>query len=318
MALVLGIVFYPFHRKFLQWTKRPSIAAFLSVLSVICLLIIPAAVFLSLVTREIASIVQYFSSTTMSERVSVILGHWNYYLLPWVQKFETLIGTQFNVVDWFWQAVQRLGQMVAKYSPSVVTTTANFFLNLFIMLLLLFYVFRDGNVLFERLLKLSPIKDKYERRLATEIQNTIYGIFYGSFLTGALQAFIATIGFYIAGIPGALVWGVITFFVSFIPILGTATVIAPMTIYLLVIGHYGHAVFLAIYGLVAIGAIDNFLRPFLIKTSIHQAFLFLGLFGGMAVFGPIGILLGPIIMALLSGVLRIYEQDYLPSNNLPI
>jgi predicted PurR-regulated permease PerM len=313
MALVLGVVFYPFHRRFLKWTGHPGLAALLSVITVVVLIILPAAFLLTLITSQIASVAQFFSGTMVSEKVSVILVHWNNYLLPWVKKFEALIGTQFNFVEWFWQTVQRLGQMVAKYSPSVVTGTANFFLNLFVMLLLLFYVFRDGNVMFERLLKLSPIKDKYERRLATEIQETIYGIFYGSFLTGALQALLATLGFYLAGIPGALVWGVITFFVSFIPLVGTAAVIAPLTIYLLVIGNYGHAVFLAIYGVVAIGTVDNFLRPFLIKTSIHQAFLFLGLFGGMAVFGPIGILLGPIIMALLSGALRIYEQDYLTS-----
>jgi predicted PurR-regulated permease PerM len=311
MALVLGIIFYPFYRRYLQWTGRPSVAAALSVLTVVFLIILPAGVLLTLITSQIAGIVQVFSATP--DKVSGLLVHWENYFLPLVERFEHLIGAELNVMDWFWQTVQRVAQTVAKYSPSVVTGTANFFLNLFIMLLLLFYVFRDGNRLYERLLKLSPIKDKYERRLATEIQDTIYGIFYGSFLTGALQAVLATGGYYLAGIPGALVWGVITFFVSFIPLLGTAAVIVPLLMYLMVIGHYGHALFLAIYGALVIGMVDNFLRPFLIKSNLHQAFLFLGLFGGMAVFGPIGILLGPIIMALLSGMLGIYEQDYLPN-----
>lgn len=311
MALVLGIVFYPFYRKFLQWTKRPSIAAALSVLTVFCFIIIPVGVLLTLITSQIAAVIQAFSVS--SGKVSGILVHWEHYLSPLVVKFEQLMGMELNVMAWFWQGAQRIAQTVAKYSPSVVTGTVEFFLNLFIMLLLLFYVFRDGNRLYERLLKLSPIKDKYERRLATEIQETIYGIFYGSFLTGAIQAALATLGYYLAGIPGALVWGVITFFVSFIPLIGTAAAIIPLCIYLMVAGRYGHAAFLAIYGTLVIGGVDNFVRPFLIKSNLHQAFLFLGLFGGMAVFGPIGILLGPIIMALLSGMLRIYETDYLPN-----
>jgi predicted PurR-regulated permease PerM len=315
LALVLGVVFYPFHRRYLHWTGRPSLAAALSVMTVFFLIIIPMGVLLTLITSQIAAVVSIFHSTFTQEKVSGILGHWNDYLLPWVEKIEKLIGAQFNVMVWAWEGVQKIGQTLAKYSPSVLSGTAHFILNLFVMLLLLFYVFRDGNRLFERLLKLSPIKDQYERKLAGDIQETIYGIFYGSFLTGLLQAALATVGFYIAGIPGALVWGVITFFVSFIPLVGTAAVIIPLAIYLLVIGHYGYAIFLTLYGALVIGSVDNFLRPFLIKSSLHQAFLFLGLFGGMAVFGPMGILIGPIIMALLSGVLRIYEQDYLPNED---
>lgn len=311
MALVLGVVFYPFHRRYLQWTKRPGLSASLSVVTVVLLIILPLGILLTLITSQIAAIVQAFPKAFGSQHLNGVLLHWAHYVQPLIEKFESLLGTQFNFLNWVGEGVQKIGRTLAQYSPAVVAGTANFFLNLFIMLLMLFYVFRDGHRLFEKILILSPIKDQYERNLAGEIQTTIYGIFYGSFLTGVIQAVLATLGYYLAKVPGALVWGAITFFVSFIPLVGTAAVIVPLLIYLLVTGHYGHAIFLAVYGVLAIGGVDNFLRPYLIRSNLHQAFLFLGLFGGMAIFGPVGILLGPIIMALLSGVLRIYERDYL-------
>ncbi len=312
MSGVLAVLFYPLHRKYLRFVKdRKSLAASMSVISVMVLFLLPIFVLITILTGQIAGLVQKFPESFSNHEVTGILAHWQFYITPWIEKIEQIIGLQVDLIGMVQQSMQWLGQAIAQYSPAVVAKTAGFFLNLIIMLILLFYLFRDGSLLVEKIILLSPIKDKYERKLAGEIEGTIYGIFYGSFLTGAIQAFLATVGFYIAQIPGALVWGVVTFFVSFIPLVGTGAVIIPLIIYLLVQGSYSYAIFLTIYGVVVIGGSDNFLRPLLIRTNVHQALIFLSLFGGLAVFGPMGILLGPIVMALLSGTIKIYEDNYL-------
>lgn len=320
MAGILAIVFYPLHLKILKLTKqRENIAAFASVLSVIVLLIIPIAILLVLLTTQLAGLLQVLpqgspeqlSAELGSNQGSVWWHYWQRFGEPLIHKIEAWTGTKIDVVALFWQGLQRAAKWLAQYSPAVIAKTANFFFELFFMLLVLFYLFRDGQILMDKIVKISPIEDRYERSLADGIQETLYGIFYGSFLTGAIQAVLATIAFWIARVPGALVWGVITFFASFVPIVGTAAVLLPVVCYLLIIGEWGYAVFVAIYGVVVIGSADNFLRPMLVRSSTHTALIFLGLFGGMAVFGAIGILMGPMIMGLLTGTLRIYEENYL-------
>lgn len=312
IAGVLAMLFFPLHRKYLKWVKqRKNIAAGLSVLSVIILFLIPVGILVALLTAQLATLVQKLPQDMGTNNVSGLLTHWEGYVTPWIAKIETMFGVEINLIEMVSRGIRWLGQAIAQYSPSVVAETAGVIINLIVMLIILFYLFRDGPRLIEKIIVLSPIKDRFERELAGEIENTVYGIFYGSFLTGAIQGALATIAYYIVKVPGALVWGVLTFFFSFIPIVGTGAVIIPIIIYLIIQGEYGYAAFLAIYGGVVIGSSDNFLRPMLIRTHVHQALIFLSLFGGLAVFGPMGILIGPVVMALLTGTVKIYEDNYL-------
>lgn len=320
MAGVLAVLFYPLHLKILKLTKqRENIASFLSVFSVIVLLLLPIAILVGLLTAQLAGLIQSFpqgppqglEGVQHADQLAFFIPYWERFGQPLIQKIESWTGTQIDLVGLFWQALQQAARWLAQYSPAVIAKTANFFFELFFMLLILFYLFRDGQKLMQKLIRISPIEDEYEMTLAKGLKNTLYGIFYGSFLTGAIQAVLATIAFWIAKVPGALVWGVITFFASFVPMIGTSAVLIPVIIYLLIIGQWGYAIFIAVYGVVVIGTADNFLRPLLVKSATHTALVFLGLFGGMAVFGAMGILLGPMIMGLLTGTLKIYEENYL-------
>lgn len=315
LSIVLAIVFYPLHEKFLKWTgKRSNLAAFFSILAVLLFLIFPIAALLTLVTSQIAGLLEHIPQTMGQGGLKTVLSNGYAYMQPGVAKLEHVLGVKFDVLPLLLKGVQNFAQILAGYSPAVVSGTASFFLHFFIMLMVLFYLFRDGKVFFQTLMILSPVKDQYEMKLASEIKVTIDGIFYGSFLTGLVQAVLSGLGFYFAGVEGSLVWGTITFFVSFIPVIGTATVFIPLIIMLLVQGHLWHALFLGIYGAVVTGSADNILKPVLIKSNMHPLVLFLGLFGGMAVFGAMGLLLGPILMAMLTATVRIYSKDFRESS----
>lgn len=310
MSGILAVVFYPLHVKILARTKgRVNLAAVLSVIAVVLFIFLPIAILLMLVTTQLASLVASSNIEISQSTFSGILTGLQQKATFWMAKFEYTSGLNFDLVPWIQKGVTRIAQVLAQYSPAVLAGTANVFLHLFILVIVLYYFFRDGSDFFDLLIKLSPVKDQYERRLAKEIRDTINGVFYGNFMTGLVQAILATIGYYFAGVPAFFVWGMITFFMSFLPMIGTGIVIIPLTIVLLVQGHFSAGLFLAGCGVV-IGMADNVLRPMLTRTNMHPLILFLSFFGGIAVFGAIGILVGPMVMAMLTATVRIYAKDF--------
>ncbi|HKY62162.1 MAG TPA: AI-2E family transporter [bacterium] len=310
MSGILAVLFYPLHNKILRWLKgRQNLAALASVFAVILFIFIPIAVLLMLVTTQLASLVASSNIEISQSTFSGLLASVQQKAAFWVAKFEYVSGLDFDLVPWIQRGVTRIAQTLAQYSPAVLAGTANVFLHLFIMVIVMYYFFRDGSNFFDLLIKLSPVKDQYERRLAKEIRDTINGVFYGNFMTGLVQAILSTFGYYFAGIPAYFVWGVITFFMSFLPMLGTGIVIIPLIIALLVQGKIQGAVILGVFGIV-IGMADNVLRPMLTRSNMHPLILFLSFFGGLAVFGPIGILVGPMVMAMLTATVRIYSKDF--------
>lgn len=311
LSVILVVMFYPLH----QWIVRKlpkwqGIAASLSVFAVILFIIIPVALIVTLVTTQIFSVVSNLSQNISKPQIADLISHYQDQIAFVIAKVEYHLGVDINLVPTIERGLNGLARMVATYSPAVLAETANIFLHLFIMIIVMFYLFRDGDKFYQAMIRISPVKDQYEHKLAREFKETIYGVFYGSFLTGIIQAILATVGYYLAGVEGPIVWGTITFFVSFIPIIGTAGVIIPLAIVLILQGHWKQAVFLGVYGAAVIGMADNLLRPLLTRSNMHQLVLFLSIFGGLAVFGAIGLLLGPIIMAMLTAVLNIYQRDF--------
>jgi predicted PurR-regulated permease PerM len=310
LAIALAILFQPLHEVFLRWTRgRPNAATFLSVSSVVLLLLLPLAAVMTLVTSQLSALILPSTETPSEVTVSEFLGYLQQRIISLGARFERLVGIPLHLDALVRRGLSDLAARIAPYSPKVFSETINFFMHLFIFLILLTYFLRDGGRFLRALIRITPIKDHYEHRLAGEIRSIIQAIFYGQFLTSLLQAILATAAFYSLGIEGYVVWGCLIFFVSFLPVLGTGAVLAPMTIVLFVQGKPTQGVLMLAYALI-IGSIDNLLRPFLMRSNMHSVFVFLSLFGGLIVFGPIGVLLGPMLMALLAATVRMYAEDF--------
>ncbi len=315
LGIILVTLFYPVHRRYLVWTKgRNNLSAFFSAISVCVFLFVPLMILITLITSQLALIVS-FTFPDQGGGWPPFLASYQEKILPLVDKIQSFFNIKLDISYFFQQIAIRFGKLIAQYSPDVLAGTADFFFSFFILIIVLFFLFRDGKIFYNKVIHISPVQDTYERRLAVEIKKTIEGVFFGSFLTGLIQAVLATLGYYFAGIDGFFVWGGITFFMSFLPLVGTGAVLVPLVLYLFLNGDLSQAIFLTIYGSVVIGMVDNLLRPMLIRTSMHSLVLFLAVFGGLAVFGAMGLLLGPIIMALLTATLRIYEMDFAPRSS---
>lgn len=229
-----------------------------------------------------------------------------------LENWLATLGIDVNLGQLLRDFLHNSAQTLYQFSPKVAVRTANFFLKGVVSLLLIYFLLVDGPKLYHAILDLSPLKENDEKMLAQEISLTLRACIYGYLLTALVQAILAGIGFWIAGVPIALLLSVATFIMAFVPIFGSASVWVPVFVFLLISGNYGKATFMAIYGFFIISGIDNVLKPILIgeKTKIHSVLLFLSIFGGLKLWGPIGILAGPVLVAVLLATLKIYKQDF--------
>ena len=157
-----------------------------------------------------------------------------------------------------------------------------------------------------------PLKRGQTRELLAEFKAVSYSLVVSTIITAAVQAAAALVGFFIARIPHPVFFAMVTFFCAFIPAIGGSAVCMVAAVILLVTGHPYMAVFLSIWGLLVVGLVDNAVKPLLLKGGMHisGAVVFFALIGGLAAFGIIGLLLGPLVVSLFLALLRMYERDF--------
>jgi predicted PurR-regulated permease PerM len=150
------------------------------------------------------------------------------------------------------------------------------------------------------------------RELMSEFRKVSYAVLVSTVVTAAVQAAAAFVGYLIASVPYALFFTGVTFFFAMIPVVGAAVIVLFAAFILLVTGHPGMAAFLAAWGILVVGLVDNVVKPWLIKGDIemHGAVVFFALIGGIAAFGMIGLLVGPLAVALFLAILRIWRRDF--------
>lgn len=308
-ALVLALIFDPLYRGLLKlFRQKRHLASFVSLFLIFLFVATPLGVIGTLITNQLLKLAHTFqidpnflNNLLGQGLITETIAHW-----------KEMLGVEIDLGHWLKEMLQNSAQFLYQFSPKVVSKTANFFLTSMITLILTYFLFADGPRLYHEILDLSPLQPKHEKMLASEIRIMLRACIYGYVLTGFVQGIIAAIGFTIVGVKIALLLGVATFILSFIPFLGATSVWLPVLIYLYVQGQYWQAGFMLVYGPLVISGIDNILKPILIQgpTKIHPVLLFLAIFGGLKVWGPIGILAGPTLLAVFLATLRIYQQDF--------
>jgi predicted PurR-regulated permease PerM len=194
----------------------------------------------------------------------------------------------------------------------LLSNVFNFFVSLFILLFVIFYLMRDGDKIKGIFMDLSPIDDNQEQILLTRIISAVNGVVKGQFLVAVCQAIAATIGFSIFGVPQPFLWGLFVVAAALIPFVGTSLVMVPVILYLFVTGHTPQAIGLAIWAGVIVSSIDNLVAPKLVgkQLELHPLLIMLAVLGGVQFFGILGLLLGPILMAIFLQMIDVYRTDF--------
>jgi predicted PurR-regulated permease PerM len=196
--------------------------------------------------------------------------------------------------------------------PALLGASAGAVASTLIMLIAFFFLLVDGRHLIRLLARVSPLQAAQTEELLQEFANVSSATLVGAALTALVQAVLATIGFALAHVPQAVFLGIATLVASFVPVIGTALVWIPVALLLGVTGHMTAAIFVAVWCGVLLTAADNVVKPLAMrgKVEMHTGLVFLGLLGGISMFGLLGIIAGPLVIAFLLALLRMYERDF--------
>ena len=315
LAGIFSAMFHPVYRVLNRWFKgRRSLASLITLLTVVVVILIPLGGLLGVVTAQAIKVGQSIT--------------------PWVQsrmadpdglsQFTDIIPFYDKIEPYQQLIYQKAGEMVgsaSKYlvnSLSVITKgTVNFIFMLFVLLYCMFFFLMDGDRLLEKILYYLPMEDEDENRMLEKFSSVTNATLKGTAIIGILQGGAAGLAFYAVGIPSAVFWGTLMTVLSIIPSIGSALIWGPAVIILAVGGHYFKAGGLLLFCGLIVGSLDNFLRPRLVgkDTQMHELLIFFGTLGGIAMFGIVGFIIGPIIAALFVTVWEIYGvafSDVLP------
>lgn len=236
------------------------------------------------------------------------------------QGLDPLIGHIQVTVDKIFPAlgvdVQEIGLNLAATLSSnlgtIFTTTVNTVLALILVVLTLFYFLKNGREWKEALIKFSPLSITADEKIMNRLIQAVNGVMRGYLFIAFIQGILMGIGLWIFGVPNPALWGTIAGIVSLIPTIGTAMVSIPAVLYLAATGTQGQAIGLLIWALVLVGLIDNLLNPVLVgkKVDIPALLILFSVLGGIVLFGPVGILIGPLVISLLFALFDIYKTEY--------
>ncbi|MGH9339759.1 MAG: AI-2E family transporter [Acidobacteriota bacterium] len=314
LALTLVCLFYPNYKE-LNWRLkgRAGLSSIIMCTVITIIIIIPTIVFSIALVQEFQIAYQNFQAVVAQGEVS---EPWldNPMLAEIFQRFGSRLGLQeMSLTLALSSLIDRLAEYLLEHYSAILGGIGSFLLNFGVMIFSMFFFFRDGDRFLNEVKRLIPLQREYEDMLVEKLKQVVYATFFGLFAIGILQGATASIIFALLGLGNPILWGTATALFSLIPVVGTAAIWGPMAAYLILTGSVAKGIVLLILGSTAIGLIDNFIRPLIIERrsrGMHMLLVFFAILGGIALFGPSGLVLGPLIAALLVTFLDIYKLEF--------
>jgi predicted PurR-regulated permease PerM len=276
---------------------RRAAAAWIATLVVIAMIFTPVGLLVYKTAAEASAGIQWLIPRLQSLGTSGLISH-----VP--ASLRALVPTDVTT------ELARLGTRAAAYTPELVSDLGRWVAEAFLAAVTMFYLFSQGPAFVSFVRRVSPLRPDHTEVLLHESAEVGRGLFWGNLMAAVAHGVAGAIGYLIVGVPQVVFLGALTFVASFIPAIGTAAIWIPIAVILWFTGSHWPALVLLAWGVVVIGGIDNVLRPLLSRGSarVPNLLMFLTLFGGLAIFGLKGILIGPLIAGLALAALRIVAQ----------
>jgi predicted PurR-regulated permease PerM len=208
------------------------------------------------------------------------------------------------------EQLQRVGQAAAGYAGAFLRGSMHVLTQLVVMLFVLFFLYRDRKQARETLSQVVPLSGEEADRLFRRVASTILATVNGSITVAVVQATLAGLMYWSLGVPAPALWAAVTFITALVPVFGTFLVWGPIALYLLLTGSVVKALILVGWGMVAIGTIDNVLYPYLVgdRLRLHTVPTFFSILGGISLFGPAGLILGPLALAITIALIDVWWE----------
>lgn len=305
-AAVMAIVLAPVDRALNKFLKHPRLSAAILSIGIVILVLVPLLLIALVMVRQATDLLQnsFGNSGWITSLQSII------------QPIAAILPE--NVQTYIYNYnFQELGTTVGKWAlqniGNIFSSATNLLLNTFLFFIALYYLIVDREKLQNEVLALSPLRDTLDKKMFKRVVATVRSVVFGVLILSFIQGTLAAIGLSIFGVPGALIWGAATALAALVPVVGVALVLAPAVLYLFFTGSTTAAIGLLVWSVVMVGLADNFLGPYLIKgtTNMHAFLVLLSVLGGIQMFGFIGTIVGPTILAAFLALIELYKSGVL-------
>ncbi len=305
-ALVFSIIFYPVYAAIYRYIKIREVAAVVTIGIIFIILIGPIAYLSNLLITEMRA----FLERMTPERLETIKGYFEaVQRSPVFERIAPYIGgVGIPSEDVIMEGVKKAGKTLIEHLK--ITNVISLFADLLFMVFTVFFLLRDGPNFLSKARGFMPFSEKEKDRLATQIKDMIVSTVYGGAIVAIIQGILGGVAYYFLGINSPVMWGVAMSVMSFVPLVGTFSIWGPASAFFVLTGDPLKGAGLFIYGVLIISMVDNILRPLIIgsRTKMPTILILFSVLGGIKLFGMIGFIMGPLIMAVFLSVLDIFRH----------
>ncbi|HOB53888.1 MAG TPA: AI-2E family transporter [Acidobacteriota bacterium] len=312
VAAVFATLFYPLQRRLAGWLKgRQGLAAAFSTLVILLALLIPISFVMNLVIRQAIDVYH-----TFQPKVQQVLQEGDAGPLGELKKVKILGVVDLSKVDWN-ELVSSTAKFIGSLAPKIVNRTTQMtfgvIVDLFVVLFTIFYFLRDGRQILGRIQNLLPLSDTNKQLLASRFAAISRATVKGTLVIALIQGTLGGLTLLIFGFDNWLLWGVVMVVLAALPMVGTGLILIPSGIYRIVSGDVWQGVAVILVSVLVVSTIDNFLRPRLVGRDVqmHDLLILFSTIGGITVFGIMGFIIGPMVVALFLTILDIFSLEYM-------
>jgi predicted PurR-regulated permease PerM len=330
LAMVLASVLHPAHLWLSHKMRNsPTLAAGVLVVAVVLVTGAVATVFSVFVVKEGREGVEFVSQTVKSSGVEGLwakmpepVQRFTHRVAQWVRpEGDSAAGDdgETEVHAAVQKQLSEQGGRAATALGAVMSTAGSLLFQFMVMVIALFFFIRDGSALLTWADGASLLKPGQTRELISGVTEMSTSVVISTAITSSVQASAALVGYFIGRVPHPFFFAAVTFVMAFVPAVGAGSVCVLAAALLLATGHGGSAIFLALWGLLVVGLVDNLIKPWLIRRRVqfNAGAVFFALIGGVAAFGAVGLLVGPLGLALFLSLVRMHRRDFRSASTAP-
>ncbi|MFA5128235.1 MAG: AI-2E family transporter [Patescibacteria group bacterium] len=308
-AAIIAGIFYPLYSFLNRKLKVPNLSTAITMMIVLAIIVVPIVLIGTLVVSQSIDMYNSLSQNSGTLKTSINAA------VEWIR--DNPLTAQLNIdqsaiTQKFTELAQSLTSFLLNSAKSFTQNSVVFLIMFFITFYSLFFFIRDGEKLLKKIMYLCPLGDEQEKMLYNKFTSTTRATIKGSLIIGLIQGTLGGLMFWVSGINGAVIWGLLMVLLSSVPGIGPYFVWLPAAIIMIIIGHTWIGIGMILFGALVIGTIDNILRPMLVgkDSQMHPLLVLLSTLGGIAVFGISGFIIGPIIASLMLAFWEMYEAHY--------
>jgi len=317
---ILAFLFHPFYNWMLKRLKSRGVAAFITAVIIILLVAVPTVLIINNLTKESRYLYIRTKQLVFSGQIIETPCYDDTFLCRTITDANSLFREP-AIKNYAVNLLNDILTFVTKKVSDLIISLPKIAVYLMVVLFTTYYTLKDGEELLRRAEKVAPLKVHHQEQILKQFGDVTHAVIYGSFVVALVQGAFGALGFWLFGIHSFLWWAIIMTFFALIPFIGTWVVWFPASLYMGLTGYVQgesgmiwRGIGLFFYGLLIISTIDNIIKPVIVagRARVHPLLILIGILGGLFTFGLIGLILGPLILALLQTLLEIYERERSP------